>query len=83
MFKYIKGILPSIFNETFVQNIDVHQYYTRQCYQLHVQKCNRNLSQKSVRCTGTALWNDTLNIINNNCSLSVYKQHVKQYLLND
>ena len=83
MFKYIKGILPSIFNEIFVQNIDVHQYYTRQCYQLHVQKCNRNLSQKSVRCTGTALWNDTLNIINNNCSLSVYKQHVKQYLLND
>ena len=83
MFKYIKGFLPSIFNEMFVRNIYVHKCYTRQCYQLHVQKCNKNLSKKSAWCTGTALWNDTLKNISNNCSLSTYKQNVKQYLLND
>ena len=78
MYKYTN--LPQIFDEMFVINCNVHKYYTRQTKQLHVPLAKSSAVKKTVRYVGTSLWNQFINCIDRNCSFSVYKQHVKQYL---
>ena len=47
MFQFEEQMLPSIFDDFFIQNIDIHQYSTRQSKKLHVPyvklvACNKN-----------------------------------------
>ena len=46
MFKYYKNELPTIFNNMFNKNDDVHPYPTRQCYKLHLPKSKTTASVK-------------------------------------
>ena len=53
MIKHIKRILPSIFDDMFIQNITIHSHSTRQANNIHVSDFNSRLSQQTIRFTGT------------------------------
>ena len=70
-------------NDLFVENNEVHTYSTRQSKLLHVQKANTSAAKKTIRYIGTSMWNRISNILDYNCSMYIYKQRVKNYLLSN
>ena len=70
MLKHTKGLLPSIFNEMFIQNTTIHNYNTIQANNIHVSAFKRRLSQQTIRFTGTKLWNFMKSKLKMNISLS-------------
>ena len=81
MFKYYKNELPSIFNNVFNKNIDVHPYPTRQCYKLHLPKSKTTALQKSVKYNGVIIWNCICDKVDNDWNIILFKKRVKQYLI--
>ena len=57
MFKCVNKLLPTIFDDLFISNKDIHQYGRRQKNKLHVPKAKLSISQKSIRYIGVSIWN--------------------------
>ena len=36
MYKYARGMLPSVFNDMFIRNYEIYSYNTRQSTEIHV-----------------------------------------------
>jgi len=70
MFKYIKGMLPPIFNETLV---------THNSHKLEVSLCQTELYKKTIEYQGPTIWNRYENV-NHQCSLQAFKKQMKRYL---
>ena len=49
MFKYVKGLLPVIFENYFVTNDDCHSYPTRIGNHIHPLRCRKSAGQKSMK----------------------------------
>ena len=81
MFKYIKNMLPNVFDDTFIINADIHNYSTRQTRKLHVPIGKSSMVYKTVKYRGTYLWNYVSDKCNNNCGILSYKQLLRSYLL--
>ena len=69
MFKYYKGLLPDIFADMFIKQIDIHDHYTRnnQCYALPYYKTQRK--KNSLSYYGPYFWNEY--ILNNNVDINI------------
>ena len=50
MFKYIRGCLPKLFNNYYIQNVDIHSHVTRHQHRLYTHKCRTSAAQKAIRC---------------------------------
>ena len=81
MYKYARGMLPSVFNDMFIRNYEIHSYNTRQSTKIHVPKVKTAAYHNSFKYKGTLLWNFISDKINCNCSLAAYKHQLKLYLL--
>ena len=81
MFNYNSGMLPDIFYSIFTKNKDIHNYETRQRHKLHVQKAKITLYQRSIKYIGVNIWNYFVDKLHTNCSIYVYKHHLKMFLL--
>ena len=66
MFKYYKNELPSIFNNMFNKNVDVHPYSTRHCYKLHLPKSKTTALQKY---NGVIIWNSICDKVDYDCNI--------------
>ena len=73
MYKYARGMLPSVFNDMFIRNYEIHSYNTRQSTKIHVPKVKTAAYHNSFKYKGTLLWNFISDKINCNCSLAAYK----------
>ena len=51
MFKVKQNICPTVLSNSFLENKNVHDYYTRQADQFHIPVAKRNYMQK------TRMWN--------------------------
>ena len=80
MFKFVKGMLPPIFNNMFLRNYEVRDRLTRSRHKFYVPTCKTSLCQKSLRSMGPRLWNDIGESIDHFCSLHTFKRRVKSYL---
>ena len=58
MFKYKNGLLPSIFNNYFIENSSFHRYPTRKSKQLRIPKVKTKLANSFIKTTGVDKWND-------------------------
>ena len=84
MFKLFHGKLPSIFDNMFCINANVHQHATRQAKWLHIPRVSSNRSKKTIRYEGCVIWNHIMkNNIPTNCSEATFKIHHKRYLMSD
>ena len=78
MYKYHKGLLPTIFNNVFKHTAQVHNYNTRQVY--HVPLITRSKRQRTAAYQGPIIGNYFAQRINPNCTLNTYKKNLRTYL---
>ena len=83
MYKYNNNLLPYIFKEFFIKNYEIHDYPTRQHDKFHIPKAKTSFVKKTLRYVGVSLWNKIYNDIPSNCTITVYKLHIKNYLKNN
>ena len=69
------------FDKMFCKNQDIHYYFTRQYYKLHVTKFKIIAYKHSVKYMGVLLWNRICDKIDNKCSFFTFKFRLKEYLL--
>ena len=62
MFRYYNGMIPDIFQNTFMMNSDIHDYYTRHSGSYHVPQVKNNLRKWSIRYRGVIVWNTILSL---------------------
>ena len=57
MHRAINHQLPSLFTSYFISNTNIHNYFTRQCHNLHYPGLRTNLRKYSIKFFGYYLWN--------------------------
>ena len=80
MFKLYHEKLPPLFS-MFDRTSDIHNYTTRQHDTFYINHVIKVRSQRTVRITGSKLWNIVIREINTNCRIGTYKAHLKKFLL--
>ena len=82
MYKYVKGMLPTIFEDMYQYTSDIHNYSTRCCNTLYLPLCKTTRSQKTIRYYGSKVWNVLLKHIDVNCAIGTFKKRLRILLLN-
>ena len=82
MYKFNNHMLPNIFSNLFTTNASVHNYNTRQRYNIHQTHPEIAAFSKSIRHTGPILWNTLPQHIKNIHSFGLFKSKTKKFLLN-
>ena len=78
MYKMSNGLLPEVMNALYVQNRDIHSYYTRSSNLLRVPRGTLSFANISAR-----LWNVLVLSIDVNVSITIFKRNLKTYLLHN
>ena len=81
MFKFIKGMLPDVFNQLFKRNSDVVSRITRQRFKLTMPRCKSALYKKCIVIKGVTMWNDVDTKLDHLCSIHTFKIKLKYFLL--
>ena len=82
MYKYYHNDLPHVF-DMFENNVNIHQYSTRQSGMLHVPRCRTELGKMSFRYQAVVIWNKIYSNIKVDVKIGTFKHHLKKYLLKD
>ena len=80
MFKYHKNLLPRSFKKIFIQK-SFHMK-TRSSNNVVTSFCRSTVVQQSLKFIGPKVWNNISLIIRNAKTNNVFKQKLKQFLLN-
>ena len=78
MFKYSQDLLPSIFDDVFIKNSQIHSYNTRQLF--HVPLITRCKRQSTVSYQGPIIGNYFSQRLNTNRTINTYKKDLRSYL---
>ena len=79
MYKIYLKEVPDIFDDLFMYNYHIHDYYTRVSSHLHVPLASTNLSKTGIRYQGVIVWNKILTAdINPDCSELSFKVMLKK-----
>jgi hypothetical protein len=81
VFKFLKGLLPAIFDDFYYRNRHVTERATRQDDLLYVPICNTNLFQNTIRIKGVREWNIKEHLLYENCSHHTFKRKLKETFL--
>ena len=81
LYKYNNSLLPTVFNDMFVQNREIHGHSTRNKTALHVPQIRLEIARRSLRYSATKIYNHFHQKIHYVTKLSRFKSDVKQYLL--
>ena len=81
MYRYVSGLLPSLFNSMFKYNRDISSYNTRQSALLYLPMHKYSFFSKCLRINGVKIWNSLVIKIECRCSLVSFKYKLKQYLI--
>ena len=81
MFKFVKGMMPTIFNDLFCRNSEVNTRLTRNTHKLAIPLCRTELHKRTIRYQGPTIWNACEDIVDPKCSIHTFKKRLKQYLL--
>jgi hypothetical protein len=83
MFKFYHNMLPSLFDNFFTCNRDMHSYNTRNAKKLRTPLVKTSLAGKFIKKTGVMLWNKLDNVMNVDCKIGTFKKYLKTYLTQD
>lgn len=81
MFKYQNDILPDIFSDFFVLNMNIHSHNTRQISQLRPPLAKSFQRQRSIRISGPLTHNCFCNQLSYQNTFPVYKSKLKKYII--
>ena len=79
MFQYKTGLLPDVFNNTFLRRNQAHGYDTRKASSFHVPKCRTNIKRFSFQYQGPLFFNSLSPV--SSVSVSTSKKNLKKHLL--
>ena len=82
MFRIQNSLLPALGHHQFVVNSATHEYGTRKKDDLKLPYCRTNLRQNTICFQGPKLWNNLSSDIKQTGSLNIFKQGVKQLIIN-
>ena len=84
MFRVKTSSAPSVFRELFIENRNVHDYFTRQHDKFHVPNAKRNYMQRTISYRGVIVWNHiTSKHITYDRSLLSFKFALRKFVFND
>ena len=83
MYKIFYKLQPTIINNMYTQNLNVHTHNTRQKHHLHVSTGSSDFYTKSFYCSSILIWNDIMRNVDVSVSLFKFKKDLKLYLLNN
>jgi len=83
VYKQQRGLLPSVFNQYYIQSSDVSSRCTRQNTRDHLYEPKYRTSggQKSLKYHGTKLWNSLSEDVKSEPTLSLFKKSIMSKLL--
>jgi hypothetical protein len=81
MFKFVKNMLPDVFDDIFLRNTNINRRQTRQNYNLKIPYCRTTMFQRTIRYQGVKEWNSTSAAVDHYCSVHTFKKRLKKYLL--
>ena len=82
MYRWHTGLLPSIFNDHFVHNKNIHSCNTRQSNWLLVPRVKTEYRKRTIRYRGATVWNFMMkNNINPNKSEASLAHQLKNLIL--
>ena len=80
MYKFHNHLLPTLFNNFFVFNYDVHSINTRQSQLLHPPLFKSLFSKSFIRYEGVLIWNNICRSIDVNCKISTFKKKLRSHV---
>ena len=84
MFRVTTSSAPSVFRELFIENRNVHDYFTKQHDKYHVPNAKRNCMQRTISYRGVIVWNHiTSKHVTYDRSLLSFKFALWKYVFND
>ena len=84
MFKFYKEKLPSIFDDFFTCNRDIHDHNTRRANNLHYANFDTELGKRSIGYWGVLVRNALLPLnLNLNVTIATFKNNFKRVLLKE
>ena len=79
MYCYHHDLLPpGLPNNHFSTQANIHEYYTRQANDQHVDPTNNKLAQNNIKTQGLLTWNKLIIKIKNSPSLASFKTNLKK-----
>ena len=81
VFKYIKGMLPLLFENFFLKNSQVSTRITRNSHKLYLPKFRTMMYKGSIRYQGVKDWNEKIDFVDDRCSIHSFKKQIKSFLL--
>ena len=81
IYKLTNCMLPSMFDNMFIQTSDVHNYSTSQADLLYIPFASTKRTQSTIKHFGAKLWNSLCDVIDIDCAISTFKQRLKIFLL--
>ena len=83
MYKLMNNMLPAALDYLIITNNDIHQYNTRQRYQLHGTRPTCKSVVHSFSTRSFLIWNAMSNVIVLNVSLFAFQCKTKTFLQNN
>jgi hypothetical protein len=76
MHRAVNHQLPSLFTSYFISNTNIHNYFTRQCHNLHYPGLRTNLRKYSIKFFGSYLWNSLPIHLKTIIPTASFKKHI-------
>ena len=81
MYNTINSNVPTLFENFFRQNNNIHRYETRISQNLHLTKCKSNVRKFSVRINGAMVWNSLPEDLKQSHSLLIFKKRLRKHII--
>ena len=81
VFKFMKGMLPKVFNNFFQRNCEVSSRITRNSHKLYYPKFKTTLFKSSFKYQCVTEWNAKIKYVDDKCSVHAFKKRIKNVLL--
>ena len=81
VFKFVKGMLPKVFDSFFQRNSDISVRMTRNFHKLYLPKFRTTMYKNSIKYQGVKEWNNRIDLIDDKCSIHTFKMKIKRLLL--
>jgi hypothetical protein len=81
MFKFVKGMLPKVFDNFLQRNCEISTRVTRNSHKFYLPKFRTSLFKNSIKYKGATEWNERIDFIDDKCSIHSFKKNLKKLLL--
>ena len=83
VYKYIRKLLPFVFDKMFIFQDSLHNHDTRQAGKFRVPRFRLSFCQNTLRYNAVKIWNDINSKLDRKCCFFTFKKKLKHFVLSD